>query len=139
MGTSYADALKLAGGVKCDTGKILSGGPMMGFAVYSLEIPVMKNTSGITLLGMDELSQFTSGPCIRCGRCVDACPMSLRPGMLSVMIESCAFEQAEGAHVEHCIECGCCSYVCPSSRPLVQHLRRGKAEAVARRRAAEGK
>ena len=138
-GTSMADALRLAGGVTRDPGKIISGGPMMGRSIYSLDIPVMKNTSGILLLDTDEVVQYGGGPCIRCGRCVDACPMNLMPGTLSVQAENERFDLAEQWHAFDCIECGCCAYVCPSGRPLVQHMRRAKAEVVARRRAAQGK
>lgn len=139
VGTPYAKALELAGGVTREPAKIISGGPMMGFAVYSLDIPIMKNTSGIVLLEADDVVQYRSDACIRCGRCVDSCPMELLPGTLSVQIENERFDLAETWHVLDCIECGCCAYGCPSHRPLVQHLRRGKQEVMARRRAAEKK
>ena len=138
-GTSTEDALRLAGGVTRDPAKIISGGPMMGRSIYSLDIPVMKNTSGILLQDTDEVVQYSGGPCIRCGRCVDACPMTLMPGTLSVQAENERFDLAEDWYAFDCIECGCCAYVCPSGRPLVQHMRRAKAEVVARRRAAQGK
>lgn len=139
VGTTFADAIKLAGGVKEDPAKIISGGPMMGMAVYSLDIPIMKNTSGILLLAKDELTQFEVRPCIRCGRCNDSCPMGMMPGILSVQIENQRYELAEKWHVMDCIECGCCAYACPASRPLVQHMRRAKAEVQAARRARAGK
>ncbi len=139
VGTTFAEAIKLAGGVKEDPAKIISGGPMMGMAVYSLDIPIMKNTSGILLLAKDELTQFEVRPCIRCGRCNDSCPMGMMPGILSVQIENQRYELAEKWHVMDCIECGCCAYACPASRPLVQHMRRAKAEVQAARRARAGK
>lgn len=139
IGTPFSEALKLAGGIKAATAKVISGGPMMGQSVYSLAVPVMKGSSGILLLGPDEVSQYQSSPCIRCGRCVDACPMSLMPGTLSVQIENEAFDLAEPWHALDCIECGSCAYACPSHRPLVQHLRRAKSEIMAKRRAAAGK
>jgi electron transport complex protein RnfC len=138
-GMSTEDALRLVGGVTRDPAKIISGGPMMGRSIYSLDIPVMKNTSGILLMDADEVVQYTGGPCIRCGRCVDACPMNLMPGTLSVQAESERFDLAEQWYAFDCIECGCCAYVCPSGRPLVQHMRRAKAEVVAQRRAAQSK
>jgi electron transport complex protein RnfC len=138
-GTTTEDALRLVGGVTRDPAKIISGGPMMGRSIYSLDIPVMKNTSGILLLDTDEVVQYSGGPCIRCGRCVDACPMTLMPGTLSVQAENERFDLAEQWHAFDCIECGCCAYVCPSGRPLVQHMRRAKAEVVAQRRAAKSK
>ena len=137
VGTSYADALKLAGGVREDSriGKLISGGPMMGMSVYSQEIPIMKNTSGILAMASEEIHQFTSKACLRCGRCNDACPMMLMPGILSVQIENERFDDAQNWHVMDCIECGCCAYVCPAGRPLVQHMRRAKSEVGAKLRA----
>ena len=137
VGTTIQAAIELAGGVKADPGKLICGGPMMGVSIYSLDIPVMKNTSGILLLSPDEVTQYTSGPCIRCGRCVDSCPMSLMPGTLSVQIENERFDLAENWNALDCIECGCCAYACPSHRPLVQHLRRAKAEIMTQRKAAQ--
>ncbi len=139
VGTTIGKALELAGGVTENPAKLISGGPMMGMSVYSLDVPVMKNTSGILLLAAVEISQFTSEACIRCGRCVDVCPMSLMPGTLSVQIENERYDLAEKWHAMDCIECGSCAYVCPAHRPLVQHLRRAKAEIVAKRRAAQKK
>ncbi len=137
VGTPYSEAIKLAGGVKDDVevAKIISGGPMMGFAVYSLDIPIMKNTSGIFLMTPEEIFQYTSSSCLRCGRCNDACPMQLMPGILSNQIENECFADAQSWHVMDCIECGCCSYICPAGRPLVQHMRRAKAEVGAQLRA----
>ena len=137
VGTSYADALKLAGGVREGSriGKLISGGPMMGMSVYSQEIPIMKNTSGILAMAPEEIHQFTSKACLRCGRCNDACPMMLMPGILSVQIENERFDDAQNWHVMDCIECGCCAYVCPAGRPLVQHMRRAKSEVGAKLRA----
>lgn len=134
IGTTLAEALTLTGGIKSQPAKLLLGGPMMGHAQTSLDTPVAKNSSGILLLSHDEVAQYGSQACIRCGRCVDVCPMSLMPGPLSVMIESERFELADYAHATDCVECGCCAYVCPSLRPLVQHLRRGKAEIIAKRK-----
>ncbi len=134
IGTPLSKVLEFAGGIKKQPAKILFGGPMMGQAVYSLDIPIMKSTSGILLLSYKEVAQFSSHPCIRCGRCVDICPMNLLPGTLSVMIESEKFEMAEYENVMDCIECGSCAYVCPAVRPLVQHMKRGKMEVVSARK-----
>ncbi len=139
IGTFYGHVLEFAGGVKEEPAKLISGGPMMGMSVYSMDIPVMKNTSGLLLLSRDELYQYEANPCIRCGRCNDNCPMAMMPGILSVQIENRRFELAEEWHVTDCIECGCCSYGCPAHRPLVQHMRRAKAEVLARRKAAQAK
>ena len=135
IGTTYARAIQFAGGVTEDPAKIISGGPMMGMSVYSLDTPILKNTSGILLLAESELYEYEAHPCIRCGRCNDNCPMAMMPGILSVQIENQRFELAEEWHVTDCIECGCCSYGCPAHRPLVQHMRRAKGEILARRKA----
>lgn len=128
LGTPIQEAIKLAGGVTCEPGKIILGGPMMGFAQKSLQVTVMKNTSGILLLKKEEITQYQSTACIRCGKCLDACPMNLQPGSLSAAIESEKFEIAAKNNIMDCVECGSCAYVCPSCRPLVQHFRRAKAE-----------
>lgn len=136
FGTLFRTALELCGGVSENPAKIISGGPMMGMAVYSLEIPIVKGTSGITLMSRDEVVQYTPSACLRCGRCNDVCPMTLMPGILSVQIEHQRFELAEKWHVLDCIECGSCAYVCPARRPLVQHIRRAKAVVAAKKKAA---
>ena len=135
IGTPVAEALNMAGGVIAPAAKLILGGPMMGFAQATLDGSVAKNSSGILLLQAEETGQYTSNPCIRCGRCVDACPMRLLPGPISVLVESEKYDQAEQAFVMDCVECGACSYVCPANRPLIQHFRRAKAEINALRRA----
>ena len=136
VGTTYRAALELCGGVRENPAKIISGGPMMGMAVYSLDIPIMKGTSGLLLMSRDELVQYTPSACLRCGRCNDVCPMTMMPGILSAQIEHQKFELAEKWHVMDCIECGSCAYICPAGRPLVQHIRRAKAVVNAAKRAA---
>jgi electron transport complex protein RnfC len=100
----------------------------MGVSQYSLETSVTKGTSGIVVLARDEVAQFVNDPCIRCGRCVRACPMRLNPSLLSQFAERLDFDQTAEHHVLDCIECGCCAYVCPARRPMVHHFRRAKAE-----------
>ncbi len=133
IGTPIAEVIKLAGGISRTPGKVILGGPMMGFAQKSLEVPVMKNTSGILLLDQTDTVQFTSQPCIRCGKCIDNCPMDLLCGTISCFIENEKFDKAEELHVMDCLECGACAYDCPAHRPLVQHVRRAKAEIRARK------
>jgi electron transport complex protein RnfC len=128
VGTTFEDIVGFCGGLGSDTGKLISGGPMMGVAQYSLDASVTKGTSGIVLLTRDEIPQFVSDACIRCGRCVTVCPMRLNPSALSIFVERMFFDDAGEYNVNDCIECGCCAYVCPSKRPLVQHFRRAKAE-----------
>lgn len=128
IGTTFENLVKFCGGLKEDTGKVISGGPMMGVAQYSLEASVTKGTSGVVLLSRDEIPQYLGEACIRCGRCLGACPMKLNPSSLSIFVERMRFEEADEYNVNDCIECGCCAYVCPSRRPMVHHFRRAKAE-----------
>jgi len=128
IGTPVIEAIKLAGGVTEEPGKLILGGPMMGFAQKSFEVPVSKNTSGILLLAQDQAVNYVSGNCIRCGRCVQGCPMHLMPCAIAAAVESYRFDLAKKHHVMDCLECGACAYVCPAKRPLVQHNRRAKAE-----------
>ncbi len=134
LGTPVGKALEFAGGIKGPVGKLILGGPMMGFAQSSLEVAVSKNTSGILLLAPEEVKQFEAGPCLSCGRCVDACPMRLLVSTLSKVCENERYDLAEENYVMSCLECGICTYVCPAGRPNVQHFRRAKAEINARRR-----
>ena len=99
---------------------------MMGFAQKSFEVPVAKNTSGILLLPVELSMNYGSTGCIRCGRCVEGCPMNLIPCLLGNAVEAERFDLAAQNHVMDCL--GSCAYVCPAHRPLVQHMRRAKAE-----------
>lgn len=127
IGTQVSELIEECGGFKGDTGKVISGGPMMGFAVYSLDVPVTKGTSGILVLPEDEIIHSDDfGPCIRCGRCIDACPMYLIPSMISVCSERGFYEDAKEYGLFNCFECGTCAYVCPSKRPIVQLVRLAK-------------
>jgi electron transport complex protein RnfC len=134
IGTPISKAIELAGGIKEQPAKLLLGGPMMGFAQSSLAVTVMKNTSGILLIPSETVSQYTSEPCIRCGKCVEVCPMDILPATISQAVENERFDWAAQLNVLACIECGSCSYVCPSHRPLNQHFKRAKAEIAAARR-----
>ena len=134
IGTPIARLLELSSGVKENPAKVIMGGPMMGFAQSNTDIPIMKNSSGVLLMAPDEVEQFEGNPCIRCSRCVKACPMNLLVPTLSVMVEAEEFEMAEQNYVMDCVECGTCAYICPAKRPLVQHFRRAKGEILARRR-----
>ncbi|WP_372845493.1 electron transport complex subunit RsxC [Pontiella sp.] len=134
IGTPIEKVLELAGGIKEQPAKLLLGGPMMGIAQSSLGVTVMKNTSGVLLIANDEVSQYTSEPCIRCGRCVDCCPMDILPATISQAVENKRFDWAEKLNVMACIECGSCSYSCPSHRPLNQQFKRAKVEIQARLR-----
>ena len=135
IGTSYSDLIAYCDGASGKVTKVISGGPMMGFAQTSLDVATTKTTSGLLLLAPAEVSTYSSMPCISCGRCVNGCPMNLMPCELSQMLEAEDYEAAEEYNVMDCIECGCCSFQCPAHRPLVQHMRQGKAVVAAKRRA----
>ena len=137
VGTLYSDLVAACGGLKGKPAKVISGGPMMGFAVGSLSVPTGKTTSGLLLLSSGKISCYTSQACISCGRCVEACPMRLTPSELSQCIEADDIESAEQISLMDCIECGSCAFVCPAHRPLVHHMRRGKAIVMAQRAAAK--
>lgn len=134
IGTPIRKLLELCGGVKENPAKVIMGGPMMGFAQSNIDVPVAKNSSGVLLMVPEEIEQFEGNPCIRCSRCVKACPMNLLVPTLSTMIEAGEFAMAEQNYVMDCVECGTCAYICPAKRPLVQHFRRAKAEILAKRR-----
>lgn len=126
IGTPIADAVAKAGGLPSDTGKVINGGPMMGKAIPSLEAPIVKGSSGIVILTEKESKRLTVANCIRCGKCVEACPMGLEPYYLAVVAENQEFEDAENNNIMDCMECGSCSFTCPSGRPLVDYVRVGK-------------
>lgn len=133
MGTLFSDLLTYCE-LQGEVGKLISGGPMMGIALPTAEVPVIKGTSGILVLTPEEAQIPPERPCIRCGRCVDACPIGLLPTFLDQFCRKEMWDRAEEYHVQDCIECGSCAYVCPSKRHLVPALRLGKAEVLARRR-----
>lgn len=131
IGTSVQDVLDFAGGLKSEPGKILIGGPMMGNAIYTTDTPITKTTGSIVALNVKDSTLDEPTNCIHCGRCVSACPMSLNPTAFSKALNIEILEERiarlEEYHVNLCMECGCCSYVCPANRPLVQNNRLGKA------------
>jgi electron transport complex protein RnfC len=126
IGTPISDLLDAVGGIPEDTRKIVSGGPMMGRALKNTDVPVTKGTSGILVISEDEASRGEPRNCIRCGECVDVCPMGLEPHLLMNLSEKGMYEKAAQEDILTCIECGSCSYVCPSHRPLLDYIRFGK-------------
>ncbi|MDR0364123.1 MAG: electron transport complex subunit RsxC [Bacteroidales bacterium] len=118
--------IEAAGGLPEDTGKIISGGPMMGKAVTSTDIPVTKGTSGILLMTQKESKRVPVQNCIRCAKCTTACPMGLEPYYLAILSTNENYESLEKEGVMDCIECGSCHFTCPSGRPLLDTIRVGK-------------
>ncbi len=126
IGTPTSALLEAAGGIPEKTGKIISGGPMMGRALASIDVPVTKGTSGILLMPSEESHRDNVLACIRCSRCVSACPMGLEPYLMMTLSEKQIFDRCEEERIMDCIECGSCSYTCPSNRPLLDYIRFGK-------------
>ena len=131
IGTPIGHLITASGGLPEDTGKIIGGGPMMGKALLSPEIPVTKGTSGVLLLPREESVRQPMRNCIRCAKCVNVCPMGLNPAFLMRDVQYSDWEATEKGFVVDCIECGSCSYTCPASRPLLDYIRTGKQKVTA--------
>ncbi len=129
IGTRVSDIVDYLGGLNPGVVKVVSGGPMMGFAVSDLAIPVTKTTSAVLFLTKDEVDTRQHSQCIRCGWCLDACPMGLDPKEIGLYVEANRAEDTEALGVFECFECGSCAYVCPAKRPLVQFIRLAKMKA----------
>lgn len=126
VGTSINELIEKAGGIPEDTGKIVSGGPMMGKALNGNDVPVVKGTSGVLLFKEDEAKRIEPTNCIRCGKCITVCPMGMEPVLIAQYSEIEMFENVEAERVMDCIECGSCQYTCPAARPLLDYIRLGK-------------
>jgi electron transport complex protein RnfC len=129
IGTRLSDIVSYLGGTKPALAKVVMGGPMMGFAISTLDIPITKTTSGVLFLTEDEIDNQIHSQCIRCGWCLDACPMGLSPNDIGIYVEAGRAEDTTQFGVFECFECGCCSFVCPAKRPLVQFIRLAKMKA----------
>ena len=134
LGTSFADLLEAAGGFKQPAKKIISGGPMMGFAMFDYHVPVVKTSSAMLCMTEDDISEKEPTACINCGRCVKACPARLVNTRSSVYSEHGQAELFEKHYGMECVECGCCSFVCPAKRPLTQSMRSMRKMVMANRR-----
>jgi electron transport complex protein RnfC len=128
IGTPFSQLIEEAGGLTDEAAKVVAGGPMMGMSQYTLDVPVIKGTSGITVLPRNEVSTNGYGPCIRCGRCIDVCPMKLQPSYIGLYIEKGHYQDAKDYNLMDCFECGSCSFVCPANRPMVQWVKKAKKE-----------
>lgn len=126
IGTPVVDLVAAVGGIPSDTGKIVSGGPMMGKALADLDVPVAKGTSGILLIRNEESKRAEIYNCLHCGKCVEVCPMGLEPYHLMLLAKKGDTEKSAAEHILDCIECGSCSWVCPSNRPILDFVRLGK-------------
>lgn len=126
IGTPVIDLINAAGGDIENSGKIISGGPMMGKAMSNLDSTVTKGTSGLLLMNEDDATRPEAGPCIRCAKCVDACPMGLEPYLLMTYSQRQMWDEDEANHIMDCIECGCCLFSCPANRPILDYVRLGK-------------
>ena len=126
LGTPFQQLIDECGGLPEDTGKIIGGGPMMGKALLSLDVPMTKGSSGLLLMNEKEARRSEPQPCIRCAKCVSACPMGLEPFLLSKVAAMEEWEMAEKNDIVSCIECGSCQFTCPSARPLLDYIRLGK-------------
>lgn len=135
FGTSYKSIIEHAGGLPEGDVKILNGGPMMGRAVVELSAPILKGCSGITVISGKEATRHKEHACIKCAKCVSACPMGLEPYLLSKLARNSMWDRAEEHNTVDCIECGCCSYTCPSNLPLLDYIRIGKQNVMANIRA----
>lgn len=130
VGTRISDIVEYLGGLQPGLTKVVMGGPMMGFALSSLDVPIMKTTSALLFLSEDEVDTNPHSQCIRCGWCLDACPMGLEPKEIGIYVEANRAEDTEPFGVFDCFECGSCAYICPAKRPLVQFVRMAKMKAT---------
>jgi electron transport complex protein RnfC len=126
MGTPMSQLIDACGGLPEDTGKVIGGGPMMGKALMNTEVPICKGSSGVLIMNQKEAKRAEAEPCIRCAKCVSACPMGLEPYLLANCSSMADWERDEKEDITSCIECGSCQFTCPSHRPLLDMIRLGK-------------
>lgn len=134
IGTTIKDIIEQCGGFNGEPGKIIAGGPMTGKALFSLDTPIIKSTSAIIVLTPEESTHKETEPCVKCGRCLQVCPVNLQPLLLSAYSLKDMFEMTQEYHVEECIQCGACSFICPSRRPLTESIRHAQREIYLKRK-----
>ena len=130
MGTPMRDLIDLCGGMPEGDNKLLAGGPMMGKALTTVDVPICKGTNSVTIISEDEARRKPADPCIRCGKCVSVCPMGLEPYLLATASAKKMWEKVEAECITSCIECGSCQYTCPSHRPILDNIRFGKSKVM---------
>lgn len=134
LGTAFLELVEAAGGFKVEPEKIICGGPMMGFAVFNTDIPVVKTTSAMLCVTKDQIAMYESTACINCGKCVEVCPSRLVPSRLAKLMEHNDIDAFEAMHGAECMECGCCNFICPAKKHLTQMIKTGRQTVLARRR-----
>ncbi len=134
IGMSYQDLVEAAGGFKCQPAKIVCGGPMMGFAMFGLNVPTTKTSTALLAFTEDEVAAMEPGPCINCGRCLEVCPGRVMPSRLADYAERFDEEAFLANNGMECCECGCCSFVCPAKRPLTQQIKSMRKIQLAKRK-----
>lgn len=139
MGCSFRNLIDAAGGLPENTGKVIAGGPMMGKAIPTIDVPIVKGTSGVVVMDSEEAYRAEVKPCVRCAKCISACPLQLEPYLLARLSELGKFEEAGAEGVANCCECASCHFSCPSNRPLIDYIRLGKSTVIqmARKNAAK--
>ena len=133
-GTNVQELIEAAGGFKTQPEKIISGGPMMGMAMFTTDVPAVKTFSCFLAFTKDEVAANQPSNCIRCGRCVSVCPQKLMPAKLSVLADHNQFDEFEKLYGAECVECGSCSFICPARRNLAQSMKTGRKQVLANRR-----
>lgn len=134
IGTNYSELIEAAGGFKGKPEKVVCGGPMMGFAMFDLNVPTTKTSTALLAFTKDEVSAMEPGPCINCGRCVEVCPGRVIPSRLADYAERFDEEAFLANHGMECCECGCCSFICPAKRPLTQEIKSMRKIQLAKRK-----
>ncbi|MBQ5591035.1 MAG: electron transport complex subunit RsxC [Clostridia bacterium] len=134
IGMNHKELLEAVGGFNCEPQKVVSGGPMMGTALFDMDFPVTKTSSSILSFEKDEVALCDTSACIHCGRCIGVCPERLVPQMLMAASDNELFDEFEKLHGMECIECGSCTYVCPAKRPLTQSFKFAKRKVIANRK-----
>ena len=128
IGTLVSDLVEYCGGLTREPAKLVMGGPMMGVAQFTTDVPVVKGTSGVLFLSKGRFDDTAEGPCIRCGKCLEVCPIELAPAIIAQRVKKEQFPEAKDAGIMNCYECGTCAYACPAKIPLLDYMKYGKAK-----------